>query len=774
MGFNPAIRAKVRKLAKDKKSKLTAKDVLMSDEMKNYLESLAVSLGNGTGETSHIIIDDGGPDSPSGYTNGQRMYLNCTSHKLEYFDGLEGKFLGFMGTFFHEKAHDLFNDFNELRNAMAYLESGKFYGEPPQNMNANQEADWTDMKEALRAPHTRPIFMQIYKDLDNLIADRHDEDSIIDAYGAFVGESLYLSRQAKQSDVEFFETEVHKVNAGEQDELVFMTNNMFQLCLFDEVLARSQAAVETSDYWQSIEKIKSHAQIACATDDICRRFTEMNWMMLYFWPYIRNAIQRLKKQENQQNSQSNGNQQQQQSGGGNQQQQQNGSGQSQNDPNASQSQNDPNAGQNGNSQGQSAPNNGQNGQASSSGGQQHSGQGSGSSQQPATSSISSSDVQKILNALNQGAKNMGGDPAPKNHHSSDIAITRRANERNGKAPEKNQANAKAATDAMSQQGKEAIYQALEAVASEIAKNLAEDELEAEASNAMTDYVAAVNASSSHKDVKVNTKRVLNVSKDDVKHYEEIMKTLRPVSKRLQKQMKDALRDLKDGYVQKHKQFGRTVVPSDAYRPDQRYFANKKLPQDLPDMALSVLVDHSGSMSGDRIQTAMKAAILLLDFCTGLNIPVAVAGHNAPGGKTINYYIYADHEQISGKDPYRAAKMAASLTKMSANHCNRDGAALLVSAKILEKRQEQVRLLIIISDGRPHDDDYGGEEAAKDIQSIVKQCKRDGIEVLACAIGGDKENIRAIYGDSFIDITDLSKLPRALVNIVKKRIINSAF
>lgn len=749
MGFNPAIRAKVRKLAKDKKSNLTAKDVLMSNEMKNYLESLSTSLGNGTGETTSIIIDDGGPDSPSGYTDGKKMYLNCTSHKLEYFDSLEGKFLGFMGTFFHEKAHDLFCDFNELRNAMAYLESGKFYGEPPQKMNAKQEADWTDMNEALRAPHTHPIFMKIYKDLDNLIADRHDEDSIIDAYGAFVGESLYLSRQAKRSHAEFFETEVHKVNAGEQDELVFMTNNMFQLCLFDEVLARSQSAVETSDYWQSIEKIKSHAQIACATDDVCRRFTEMNWMMLYFWPYIRNAIQRLKKQENQQNSQSNGNQQQ--SGGGSQQQQQNGNGQGQNDPNAS-----------------------QNGKPSSSDGHQQSGQSGGNSQQTATSSISSSDVQKILNALSQGAKNLGGNPAPKNHHSSDIAITRRANERNGKAPEKNQANAKAATNAMSQQGKEAIYQALDSVASEIAKNLAEDELEAEASNAMTDYVAAVNASSSHKDVKVNTKRVLNVSKDDIKRYEEIMKLLRPVSRRLQKQMKDALRDLKDGYVQKHKQFGRTVVPSDAYRPDQRYFANKKLPQDLPDMALSVLVDHSGSMSGDRIQTAMKAAILLLDFCTGLDIPVAVAGHNAPGGKTINYYIYADHEQISGKDPYRAAKMAASLTKMSANHCNRDGAALLVSAKILEKRQEQVRLLIIISDGRPHDDDYGGEEAAKDIQSIVKQCKRDGIEVLACAIGGDKENIRAIYGDSFIDITDLSKLPRTLVNIVKKRIINSAF
>ena len=47
MGFDPAIRAKVRKLALDKKSKLTARDVLMSEELKSYLSSLAVSMGNG-------------------------------------------------------------------------------------------------------------------------------------------------------------------------------------------------------------------------------------------------------------------------------------------------------------------------------------------------------------------------------------------------------------------------------------------------------------------------------------------------------------------------------------------------------------------------------------------------------------------------------------------------------------------------------------------------------------------------------------------------------
>ena len=136
-------------------------------------------------------------------------------------------------------------------------------------------------------------------------------------------------------------------------------------------------------------------------------------------------------------------------------------------------------------------------------------------------------------------------------------------------------------------------------------------------------------------------------------------------------------------------------------------------------------------------------------------------------------IYADFEQISGKDRYRASKMAASITRMKANHCNRDGLALKIAEELLSQRPEQVKLLMIVSDGRPNHDGYGGEEAAKDIQGILRKAKQEGIEVIACAIGDDKDNIKAIYGDSFVDISDLGRLPKTLVNIVKKRIISSA-
>ena len=714
MGFDPAIRRKVRKLALEKKEQLNPSDIFLSEEFKNYLNSLSRTMGNGAGETTRIIVEDTGPDGDS-FTNGSCMHLNCGAEKLDYFDTLEGKFLGLMGTFFHEKAHDLFNDFNEGRRANSFIKDGLFYGEAPKGMNAAEEADWTDMEEALKEKKTRPIFLEVFHSLDNIVADRHDEECLIDAYGSFAGESLLLSRQAKQSFAEFFETSAHAVNTGDLPELSFMYNNMLQMCLFDDILARNQAAVEQSGYWKTLEKIRTHARIACATDDVIRKYSELNWIMLYFWPYIRNAIQQNRQEQN--NNQS----------------------------------------------GQSAD--GKTGDSNS----------QGNPQQKGTASASQDEVQKVLEQLKNGAKNSGATTAPSGQHSSDIAIANRANARSGKVPEKNRTKAEAAGKVMSEQGKQALYHVLESIRNDIAQNRAEAELESEAGNNIVDAVAAVNQSESHRGIPIRTERILNVTSEDIERYKAIMNSeLNSVSRRLQKQMLDALRDLKEGCVRRHRQFGRTIIPNDAYRPDQRYFASRKLPQDLPDMAVSVLVDHSGSMNGTRIETAMKASLLLHSFCTGLNIPVAVAGHNAVnGGGGVNYMIYADFEQISGKDRYRASKMAASITRMKANHCNRDGLALKIAEELLSQRPEQVKLLMIVSDGRPNHDGYGGEEAAKDIQGILRKAKQKGIEVIACAIGDDKDNIKAIYGDSFVDISDLGRLPKTLVNIVKKRIISSA-
>lgn len=91
------------------------------------------------------------------------------------------------------------------------------------------------------------------------------------------------------------------------------------------------------------------------------------------------------------------------------------------------------------------------------------------------------------------------------------------------------------------------------------------------------------------------------------------------------------------------------------------------------------------------------------------------------------------------------------------------------AEQLAKRTEDVRLLILVSDGQPCDLGYSGSAAEEDLRGIKLEYRRRGIIFVAAAIGDDKPAIERIYGDSFLDITDLTQLPVKLTNIVKRHI-----
>lgn len=305
-----------------------------------------------------------------------------------------------------------------------------------------------------------------------------------------------------------------------------------------------------------------------------------------------------------------------------------------------------------------------------------------------------------------------------------------------------------------------------AVIQAVAKAEAEVQLAQINAQDLGSQVNAVNRTSPHEGIPLHFERVLKVTDQDRHTYDAIMAPLLSTSKRLQKKLLDALRDIKEGYVTKRRHTGKIFCANDSYRPDQRYFANKKLPEDFPDMAITILVDHSGSMNGERIKAAQKASMLLYDFAVGLGIPVSVAGHYA-SGKGVYYRMYTEFDKFSKDDRYR-------LSQMGTAGCNRDGLALNVAVGLLLNRPEEIKLLIIISDGQPNHDDYGGEAAAKDIQEIVKDARKRGVEIMAAAIGSDRGTVGQIYTDGFLDIADLNELPKTMVNIVKNRIIKNAF
>ena len=251
----------------------------------------------------------------------------------------------------------------------------------------------------------------------------------------------------------------------------------------------------------------------------------------------------------------------------------------------------------------------------------------------------------------------------------------------------------------------------------------------------------------------------------MQQYNAISGQLLTISKQIQKSIARQLQDVRQGAKQTNLLFGRRLNTSALHRNDGRVFYKNKLPNET-ELAVGLLVDESGSMGCmDRATSARATAIILHDFCTALGIPVMVCGHSTdyPSGKHIvDLYAYAEFEAYDKDDRYR-------LMDIQARSNNRDGAALRYVAERLCKRAETTKLLILISDGQPMDHNYYGSAAEEELRGIKQEYQRKGITFVAAAIGDDKDCIERIYGDSFLDITDLNQLPTKLTSVVKRHL-----
>lgn len=281
----------------------------------------------------------------------------------------------------------------------------------------------------------------------------------------------------------------------------------------------------------------------------------------------------------------------------------------------------------------------------------------------------------------------------------------------------------------------------------------EEELQAESD--------AIRYGNAHKGVRIRINRMTTVPENYKERYKRVAPPLISVSKRLQKQIIPKLRDEAEGGRINGLLFGRRMNARSIVADDGRIFYNKKYPDDEAKMAVAVLVDESGSMSYcDRVTSARTAAIVMYDFCTSLGIPLAMYGHTEDwdGEPIVDIFNYTEFDSVDKNDRFR-------IMDMSSRDCNRDGAALRFVAERLEKRPEKIKILIIISDGQPAGQGYGGTAAEADLRGIKREYKNKGITMFAAAIGDDKPNIERIYKEGFLDITDINKLPMFLTKLV---------
>ena len=203
--------------------------------------------------------------------------------------------------------------------------------------------------------------------------------------------------------------------------------------------------------------------------------------------------------------------------------------------------------------------------------------------------------------------------------------------------------------------------------------------------------------------------------------------------------------------------------------------------DFKDTVVTLLIDNSGSMRGRPITIAAICADILSRTLERCSVKVEILGFttkNWKGGKSREFW----NKNGKPKTPGRLNDLRHIIYKSADNQWrqtknnlglmlkegllkeNIDGEAISWAFSRLQKRREERKILMVISDGAPVDDSTlsvnSGDFLEKHLKKIVKFIEdKTEIDILAIGIGHDVSR----YYDRAIKITDVNELADVMIS-----------
>ena len=201
--------------------------------------------------------------------------------------------------------------------------------------------------------------------------------------------------------------------------------------------------------------------------------------------------------------------------------------------------------------------------------------------------------------------------------------------------------------------------------------------------------------------------------------------------------------------------------------NERVFKNKIENKTL-DACISVLVDMSGSMSGDKVFYALASTLLLNEVCTTLNIPVEIVGFtdgHLDHGAVPLMFVYKGFSDLSVSPENIKKYFSCSSNYMLGNP---DGENILWAFNRISKRKEKKKLLIVMSDGSPcATAGYDGlEEFTSKVIKEIEACKTVDIY----GLGLCSPAVKYFYKSNSV-VTDPEQIPKNLLELIERKIIN---
>lgn len=173
----------------------------------------------------------------------------------------------------------------------------------------------------------------------------------------------------------------------------------------------------------------------------------------------------------------------------------------------------------------------------------------------------------------------------------------------------------------------------------------------------------------------------------------------------------------------------------------------------------ILVDESGSMiREERMTAARRTAVLLNEALSGMSkVDLYIYGHSAD-------------ETVAGRTDLRIYREKGftpryALGSLEARDNNRDGTAILETARRVRKQTDEEVLMFIISDGAPAAQGYIGREAIAHTKACVEQAERMGFRIVQICINASYDP--AMMFRRYIKLENMSTLASDLGKMIAK-------
>ncbi len=201
--------------------------------------------------------------------------------------------------------------------------------------------------------------------------------------------------------------------------------------------------------------------------------------------------------------------------------------------------------------------------------------------------------------------------------------------------------------------------------------------------------------------------------------------------------------------------------------DQVYSTRQKHDRQV---AVAFLVDMSGSTGrqiGSRsrpvIDVEKEGLLLLSEALAAIGDHHAIYGFSGQSREAVDIHLLKDFDERSG------GRVGLKISGVKPRQQNRDGAAIRHATYRLMQQAAKVRLLILISDGKPLDDNYADEYSLEDTKMALREARLKGIHPFCITIDqAATDYVKRMYGDiGFLVIDNVETLPTRLPKIYQR-------